>query len=261
MRRNVFLLLPALGLLQGCITVEITRSSERTSHAQTIQLSQSVALTSLGAVDINGSAFFPSGYRIDAPDRTIYLDPIMIDDPKPADFIFITHAHPDHFSLPDIQKIATAKTIIVGPPSVAQGLSNYVAREVVPGDSFTVDELYCEVVAAYNTKRVFLWIAAHPKSARNVGYVLTIGDLRIYHAGDTDFIPEMKNLSNITVAMVPIGGDNLTMDPVRAASAINAIRPELAIPMHHPIGQSDGIDRFRKLVDPGIDVRTFPAQE
>ena len=261
MRRDAFLLLPALALFQGCITVEITQSTERDSRPQTIQLSESVAVTSLGAVDINGSAFFPSGFRIDSPDRIIYIDPIMIDDPKPADFVFVTHAHPDHLSLPDIQKVATSNTVIVGPASVVKELSDYVVREVVPGDSFTVDGLHCEAVAAYNTQRVFLWIAAHPKSARNVGYVLTIGDLRIYHAGDTDFIPEMQSLSNITVAMVPIGGDNLTMDPVQAAATINAIRPEVAIPMHHGIGQSDGLDSFRRLVDSGIDVRTFPAQE
>ena len=108
---------------------------------------------------------------------------------------------------------------------------------------------------------MFLWIAAHPSSARNVGYVLTIGDLRFYHAGDTDLVPEIESLSDITVAMVPIGGDNLTMDPVRAAAAINAFRPRVAIPMHHAIRYSDGLDSFRKLVDDEIDVRTFPGQE
>lgn len=259
MKRNIFLLLPALSLLQSCISVDIVRSTERESEPHTIRLSQSVTLTSLGMVDINGAAFFPAGFRIDTADRIIYVDPTMIDDPRPADYVFITHAHPDHLSLPDIQKIATSKTIIVGPRSVAKELSDYLVREVVPGDSFAIDEIHCEPVAAYNTQRIFLWIAAHPKSARNVGYVLTIGDLRIYHAGDTDFIPEMESLSNIAVAMLPIGGDNLTMDPVQAAAAINAIQPEVAIPMHYGMKQSDGIDGFRKLVDDGIDVRTFPG--
>jgi L-ascorbate metabolism protein UlaG (beta-lactamase superfamily) len=261
MKGNVFLLLPALALLQGCFTVEIARSTERDPRPQTIQLAQGVTLTSLGVVDINGAAFFPSGFRIDATDKIIYIDPIMIDDPKPADLVLITHAHQDHLSLPDIQKIATSETVIVGPTSVAEALSDYAVKKIVPGDRFTVDAINCEAVAAYNTKRVFLWIAAHPKSARNVGYVLTIGDLRIYHAGDTDFIPEMKSLSNITVAMVPIGGDNLTMDPVQAAAAVNAIRPQIAIPMHYGIGQSDGIDSFRRLVDDGIELRMFPGQE
>ena len=260
MKRSGLLLLPTLALLQACISVEITRSTERDSRPQTIRLSQSVSLTSLGSVVINGLGFFPSGFRIDTPDSVIYIDPIMIDDPKPADYIFITHSHQDHLSLPDIQKIAASNTLIVGPKSVAKELSGYSFREVIPGASFTVDAIHCEAVAAYNTKHVFLWIAAHPRSARNVGYVLTIGDLRIYHAGDTDFIPEIKNLSNITVAIIPIGGDNLTMDPVQAAASINSIRPEIAIPVHHSIGQSDGLDNFRRLVDDGIDIRTFPGQ-
>lgn len=261
MSKNVFLMLPALTLLQGCITVEIIRSNGRDSRPQTIWLSQSVAVTSPGLVDINGSAFFSSGVRIDTADTIVYIDPVMIDDPKPADLILITHTHPDHLSLPDIQKIAVSKTVIIGPKSVAKELSDYAVRKVAPGESFTVSEINCEAVAAYNTKRLFLWIAAHPKSARNVGYVLTIGELRIYYAGDTDFIPEIESLSNITLAMVPIGGDNLTMDPVQAAAAINSFRPEVAIPMHHVVGSNDGLDEFRRLVDNGIEVRTFPGQK
>ncbi len=260
MKGTTLLLLPALALLQGCFTVAITRSAERDPRPQTIRLSQSVTVTSLGAVDINGSAFFPSGFRIDTTDRIIYIDPAMIDDPKPADVVLVTHAHPDHLSLPDIEKIATSDTIIVGPASVAKELPDYAVREVAPGDSLSIGDIQCKAVAAYNTKRVFLWIAAHPKSARNVGYLLAIGDLRIYHAGDTDLIPEMEGLANITVAMVPIGGDNLTMDPVQGAAAINAIRPEIAIPMHYSIGRRDQLESFLSLVEDGISVHLFPGR-
>ena len=259
--KNVLLFLPALALLQGCFTVEITRSGPMDHRTQTIRLSQNVSLNSLGLVDVNGSTFFPSGFRIDTPDKVIYIDPTMIDDPMPADLVLITHAHPDHLSVPDIQKIVTAKTVIVGPASVAKELSDIAVDVVEPGDAFVAGSIECEAVAAYNTKRMFLWIAAHPKKARNVGYVVTIGDVRIYHAGDTDSIPEMDNLSNITVAMVPIGGDKLTMDPVEAAAAINAVRPGVAIPMHYSVGQSDGLDIFRNLVDEGIEVRVFPGQQ
>jgi L-ascorbate metabolism protein UlaG (beta-lactamase superfamily) len=260
MKGTAFLLLPALALLQGCFFVAITRSAERDLRPQSIRLSQSVTVTSLGAVDINGAAFFPSGFRIDTPDRIIYIDPIMIDDPKPADLILVTHAHPDHLSLPYIQQIATSDTIIVGPASVARELSGCAVRKVAPGDNLSVDGIQCEAVAAYNTNRVFLWIAAHPKSARNVGYVLTNGDLRIYHAGDSDLIPEMRRLTDITVAMVPIGGDNLTMDPAQGAATINAIRPGIAIPMHYSIARGDQLESFRSLVEAGISVSVFPDQ-
>lgn len=260
MKAAALFLLPALALLQGCFTVSISRSAARDPRPQTLRLSQGVSVASLGAVDINGSAFFPSSFRIDTPDKVIYIDPVAIDDPRPADLVLVTHAHPDHLSLPDIQQVSTPETTIVGPPSVARKLPGYAVRKVAPGSSLSVDGIQCQAVAAYNTNRVFLWIAAHPKSARNVGYVLTIGDLRIYHAGDSDRIAEMGSLGQITVAMVPIGGDNLTMDPVQAAAAVNEIRPEIAIPMHYDLARSDQLEVFRSRVDPEITVRVFPDQ-
>jgi L-ascorbate metabolism protein UlaG (beta-lactamase superfamily) len=113
----------------------------------------------------------------------------------------------------------------------------------------------CEATAAYNTKSVFLWIKAHPKSKENVGFVLTMDKgLRIYHAGDTDYIPEMKQLKKIQFALIPIGGDNLTMNEEEAASMVNAIKPEKVIPMHYEIKNREELKRFESLVDPKIKV-------
>ena len=75
MKGNVSLLVPVLALLQNCITVEITQNTEMILPLHTIRLSQSVTLTSLGLVDINNSAFFPSSFRIETPDKIIYIDP------------------------------------------------------------------------------------------------------------------------------------------------------------------------------------------
>jgi L-ascorbate metabolism protein UlaG (beta-lactamase superfamily) len=92
--------------------------------------------------------------------------------------------------------------------------------------------------------------------------VLTIGKARIYHAGDTDFITEMKDLKNITVAMVPIGG-MFTMDPKEAAQAINAIKPAIAVPMHYgyKIGKKENAAEFEGLVDKSIKVDVMEQEE
>ncbi len=81
-----------------------------------------------------------------------------------------------------------------------------------------------------------------------VGYVITIGDVKLYHAGDTDYIPEMDEISNIDLAMIPIGGDNLTMNAEDAAEFVNNLKPKIAVPMHYSI-EIDQISIFRELVN------------
>ena len=70
-------------------------------------------------------------------------------------------------------------------------------------------------------KSALLWLKAHPKSSENVGYVFNIDSIRIYHTGDTDYIPEIENISDINLILVPVGGDNLTMNVEDAARLVN----------------------------------------
>ena len=96
------------------------------------------------------------------------------------------------------------------------------SEKLKPGDSFYLDDnLKVEAVEAYNLKSALLWLKAHPKSKQNVGYVLNIDSIRIYHTGDTDYIPEMENIRDINLILVPIGGDNLTMNVDDAARLVN----------------------------------------
>lgn len=260
MKTSLLFLALIVLVLQGCIRVTITRSDKRDPIPQSIPLPNNIILTSLGAVNINNVDFFPSSFRIEAQGKVIYIDPLLIDDTRPADYIFITHAHPDHLSLSDIEKIVKEKTLIICPKKAAKQLSGYTIKEVKPGDVFDLGNIKCEAVAAYNMKPVFLWIKAHPKSAMNVGYILTINGVRVYHAGDTDFIPEMKSINDITVAMVPIGGDKLTMNPEQAADAINTIKPMITVPMHYEIGKNQ-VEIFKKLVDKSIQVEIMGKEE
>ena len=78
-----------------------------------------------------------------------------------------------------------------------------------PGDTSNLQDVIFEAIPAYNKRPVSLLLKAHPKSKELAGFILTLNnELRIYHAGDTDLIPEMRQLKNINVALVPVGGDN-----------------------------------------------------
>ena len=162
----------------------------------------------------------------------IYVDPLEIgNDVHDADYILITHDHYDHFSPEDIRKIAKTDSILVVPEKMAdkaQEVAGDVGKieTVKPGVYRELNGLEFETVPAYNLLKPF-----HPKSAEWVGYVLRIDGKRIYIAGDTDATKEAKAVK-CEVALVPIGG-TYTMDAKKAAELVNAIRPNVAIPVHY----------------------------
>ncbi|HLD77650.1 MAG TPA: MBL fold metallo-hydrolase, partial [archaeon] len=104
------------------------------------------------------------------------------------------------------------------------------AMPMAPHAEFAVRGVPIKAVPAYNVKEERL--SYHPKRNGWVGFVLTVNGVRIYHAGDTDFIPEMKDLGNIDVALLPIGG-TYTMDAAEAAQAANAVAAKVTVPMHY----------------------------
>lgn len=158
--------------------------------------------------------------------KTIYIDPFQIKSrPADADLILITHDHYDHFSPVDIDKIRNTNTIIVIPKSSRKSIRGNIQRIEI-GEKLVFGEISVEAVAAYNTDKHF-----HPKSSGNTGYILTLNDIRYYHAGDTDIIPEMNNL-DVDVAFLPVGG-TFTMNPEEAAHATRLINPKIAIPIHY----------------------------
>lgn len=168
--------------------------------------------------------------------KIYYVDPFDLKEKtlEKADLIFVTHAHPDHSSIHDINKIFKSGTIVIAPIDCLEQLQidEYQSYPISPNQSYTVKGFSFITIPAYNThpeKQSF-----HPKTNNWVGYIFTLNDKKIYHAGDTDFIEEMKTLRdmNLDVAILPIGGV-YTMDVGEAATAANVISAKITIPMHY----------------------------
>jgi L-ascorbate metabolism protein UlaG (beta-lactamase superfamily) len=187
-------------------------------------------------------------FRIKAPEGVIYVDPWKLRSVEPADLILITHEHHDHFSAEDVKKLLKPDTTIVTIAAVAKQLKGDV-RTVKPGDTLTVKGIKIEAVPAYNPAKQF-----HTKAAGHVGFIITAGGRRIYHAGDTDAIPEMANIQT-EVALLPVGG-KFTMTASEAAQAANLIKPEVAVPMHWGdiIGTRADAEAFRKAAKVPVEI-------
>ena len=186
--------------------------------------------------------FGQSAFLIESSTGNIYIDPSKIGEGRPsADLILITHAHGDHCSPADIKRIYKADTVIVSSSPVAKILS-FPVRVVKPGDRLRMKGVTIEVLYAYNIHNPF-----HPKSNDILGYLFETDGTRIYHAGDTDHIPEMKDIK-ADIAMLPIGG-TFTMNAKAASEAANVIKPKIAIPMHWGggLGSKKDAEEFKKL--------------
>jgi L-ascorbate metabolism protein UlaG (beta-lactamase superfamily) len=196
--------------------------------------------------------------RIDAPGCTLYIDPWRIRGGPPADLILITHDHHDHCSPEDVDKVRKDDTVIVTIGAAAARLKGDV-RVVAPGSELVAKGIPIRPVPAYNVNKFRSpGVPFHPREAGHVGYVITVEGQRIYHAGDTDFIPEMGGL-DVDVSLLPVSG-TYVMTAEEAADAAAAIGPRVAIPMHvgEGIGSLEDAQRFARLATVPVVV---PARE
>jgi L-ascorbate metabolism protein UlaG (beta-lactamase superfamily) len=187
-------------------------------------------------------------------EKTIYTDPFTISRKDRADIILITHDHYDHCSPDDVKKIQDPDTVIITTADCARKLTGNV-RTVRPGDTVAVGKITVEAVPAYNTNKKF-----HPKDKGWVGFVFTVDGKRIYLAGDTDLIPEMKT-TKADIALLPVSG-TYVMTAEEAAQAALTIHPQVAIPMHYGsiVGSVSDARRFQEELQGKIPVVILPKE-
>ncbi len=186
--------------------------------------------------------------------KTIYVDPVggagpYINLPKP-DIILLTDIHPDHFNTDTLATMEEAP--VVAPPAVFEkapdNLRHMFTTIMKNGDTATLDGIGIEAIPMYNITEGRL---QYHEKGRGNGYLLTLGDERVYIAGDTEAIPEMLALKDIDVAFIPM---NLpyTMTVEQAAEAVRTFQPDIVYPYHY---RGSDVEEFKRLVGDASDVR------
>ncbi|MEA1886725.1 MAG: MBL fold metallo-hydrolase [Bacteroidota bacterium] len=192
-------------------------------------------------------------------DMVIHIDPVSREadysEMPDADLILVTHEHGDHLDPGAIKKICKDETEIICNEASASDLDD--CRIMANGDEIDIKGIGIEAVPAYNIEHERS--PGNPFHAKGVGngYILELGDKRIYVAGDTENIPEMKNIRNIDIAFLPM---NLpyTMSPEMAADAALVIKPDILYPYH--FGSTDTDEIIKLLEDSDIEVRIRKLQ-
>ncbi len=201
-----------------------------------------------------------ASFVMQTPDTVIYADPVggadKYQDLPPAQLIMLTHEHGDHFHVETLEGLMGDGTKLITNPSVYKKLPGALQERAIAignGDSASHGSISADAIPAYNLAADRL--KYHPKGRDN-GYVLTIGGERIYIGGDTEAVPEMRELEGIKIAFVPM---NLpyTMGVEQAAEGVLDFAPEIVYPYHY---KGSDIDVFEKLVNAGSpDIKVVQA--
>ena len=189
--------------------------------------------------------FGHASFKIETSGKKIYIDPYVLPEGSPlADIILITHDHYDHCDPDRINEVRTDKTRVFTTVKAHGKISADHIQDIKPGDSADIEGIKIKAVPAYNLSKHF-----HPQGD-GLGFIIGSEGKRIYHAGDTDFIPEMKSLQGLDVVLVPIGG-TYTMGIEEAVQAVLAMKPKIAVPMHYNFlgGLEANADAFKKKVE------------
>lgn len=201
------------------------------------------------------------GFLLTSDETSIVIDPFHVTGThKPVDLVLITHDHFDHCSIEDIRKFVGPGTTVVGPAGIQSAilkLEDVRLQPIEPGDVLELGTIKIEAVPAYNLTKFRdpeKKIVFHSKQERFVGYVVKVGSTIVYHAGDTDLIPEMHNLTghgkrgNTFIALLPVSG-TYVMTPEEASEAALVLKPDVALPMHYGAGVVGTVEDARRFVE------------
>jgi L-ascorbate metabolism protein UlaG (beta-lactamase superfamily) len=200
--------------------------------------------------------FGHAGFKISHNGVIIYIDPWKLGiSPHDATFVLVSHMHYDHYSNSDIIGVSGPRTQLIATADVIE--KEGAGQVIEPGRTIEIGQVRVTATPAYTPDKQY-----HPRANNWVGFIVEIGSKRIYYAGDTDIIPEMRELTDIDLALLPVGG-TYTMDADEAARAVSQIKPQQAIPYHWGdiVGSLDDAEKFTQtaackvaLLNPGESV-------
>ncbi|MBO7119124.1 MAG: MBL fold metallo-hydrolase [Bacteroidaceae bacterium] len=240
MKKILTCLLATLGLTTACAQQNYEVDEFQTKGGKTVKF----------------HALMHASIRIEFDGKEIEIDPVSklggrtVDYSAfpQADFIFVTHEHGDHYDEQTLKLLSGKKTQVILNGRCAEMFGQ--GKAMKNGDKMQISKRFdAEAVPAYNTtegREKF-----HPKGRDN-GYILTLDGLRIYIAGDTEDIPEMKDIKDIDIAFLPCN-QPYTMTTEQLVKAAKIIKPKVLFPYHY--GQTDVTNLPAELKSEGIDVR------
>jgi len=226
---------------------ESTNTCGTSSDTNTVSLVDAGADMTVDQLVSNIHWIQQSAFRIEGSKYKIYTDPINISNTDEADIILITHPHGDHFSPDNIAKIATSKTILIAPAEC--NYTGTIGKRItlIPGGEYTAfGSIKIKAVPAYNIVKT----QYHPRSNNWVGYVVTLNGVTFYQAGDTERVPEMKNITT-DIAMLSLGQTYTYESVADAAAVAKDVKAKVAIPMHFGLYEGTEADAltFKSLLE------------
>jgi len=198
-----------------------------------------------------------ASFLLKAGGKKIYIDPYVGDYTEKADAVLISHGHGDHCDLEKLSMIRTPETVIYTSTACAEGIPPGNIVTMSPGEKKDINGITVHAVEAYNFKRFRSpGVPFHPEGTQ-IGFVVESEGKRIYHAGDSDYLPSMNEMGDITLALLPIMG-RAVMDVDEAVEAAIGVEPEMVMPMHW---RSADPKEFKEKVEARTDLKVILMKE
>jgi L-ascorbate metabolism protein UlaG (beta-lactamase superfamily) len=198
-----------------------------------------------------------ASFLLKTGEKRIYIDPYAGDYTEKAEFILVSHGHGDHCDLEKLSMVRTPETVIYTSEACAEGIPPGNVVTMSPGEIKDINGITIHAVEAYNFKRFrSSGVPFHPQGTQ-IGFVVEAEGKRIYHAGDSDYLPSMDELEDITLALLPIMG-RAVMDVDEAVEAAIGIEPEMVMPMHW---RTSDPREFKHKVEARSDLKVLLLEE